>query len=221
MGEIAYRFETPVYPGNIVYVNLVANYSCTNDCLFCSRPRTKEDIGKANIYEKKAASFLFLPKSPSVEEIMGSIEKVIKPDDEEVAIIGLGEPLIYLEKVVDVIGQVKDNYSVKIRVDTNGLVNCMYDNVVQKLEEIGLDEIRISLNAINEEEYNALCNPKFEDVWEQLIGFIKECDKSKIDTQVSFVVGFDEKRSKEEYVDFANSLGVENVILRDYVKSMK
>ena len=65
-GKIAYRFETPVYPSNILYVNLVDNYRCVNNCLFCSRPKKERDIGKPNIYERKAGSFLFLPKTPSI-----------------------------------------------------------------------------------------------------------------------------------------------------------
>ncbi|MBW2982592.1 radical SAM protein, partial [Candidatus Woesearchaeota archaeon] len=143
---LTYRFETPKYPGNILYVNLITGYSCTNDCLFCSRPRTKKDIGKPNIYEKKAGSFLYLSKSPTVEEVMCSIDSEIKEDDQEIAIIGLGEPLIYLPKVVEVIRIVKEKYDIKTRIDTNGLVKCLYENPTEILEKSGLDEIRISLN---------------------------------------------------------------------------
>lgn len=226
-GRIAYRFETPVYPGNILYVNLVDNYRCVNDCLFCSRPRNQEEVGKPNIYERKAGSFLFLPKAPSIDEIMNSIDTEIRENDAELAIIGLGEPLIYLPKVIEVIRQVKSKYNIKTRVDTNGLVKCMHQNPVSQLEQAGLDEIRISLNAVNEQEYNQLCRPKFENAFENLVGFVKECVGSSMDTYVSFVVGFNreglKRRTKEEYAQFAKSLGVkeENIILRDYVEAVK
>lgn len=226
-GKIAYRFETPVYPGNIVYVNLIANYSCINDCLFCSRPRSKEDIGKPNIYEKKAESFLHLSKAPSIKEILKSIGLIIKDSDKEIAIIGLGEPLIYLPKVIEIIKKIKKKYNIKIRIDTNGLVKCMYKNPTEKLEKSGLDKIRISLNAINEKEYNKLCRPKFDNAFQNLISFIKECVNSKINTYVSFVIGFEaegvKKRTKKEFKQFALSLGVksENIIFRNYVKPIK
>lgn len=218
---LTYRFETPVYPGNILYVNLIAKYSCTNDCLFCSRPR-KKDIGKQNIYEKKAGSFLYLPESPSVEEIIKSIDSEIKEDDKEIAIIGLGEPLLYLPKVVEIIKKVKEKYSIKTRVDTNGLVKCMYDNPTKKLESAGLDKIRISLNAVNEKEYNQLCRPRFSDAFTKLIDFIRECNNSTIDTYVSFVVGFDGKRTEQEYKEFALFLGIKpnNIIFRKYVEAI-
>ncbi len=222
-GKIAYRFETPAYPGNVLYVNLVANYSCINDCLFCSRPRDKEEFGKPNIYEKKAESSLFLPKSPSIDEIMDSINSEIREDDQELAIIGLGEPLIYLPKVVDVIKRVREKYGVRTRVDTNGLVKSMYENPTEQLVEAGLDEIRISFNAVTEEEYNQLCRPKVKNAFPNLVDFVRECASSEIDTSVSFVVGFHQegmrRRTNQEYVDFALSLGVkeENIILRKYV----
>lgn len=222
-GKIAYRFETPVYPGDIVYVNLIARYSCTNNCLFCERPRKEEDFGKANIYKKKVNSSLFLPNSPELEEIMWSIKSEIKEKDRELAIIGLGEPLIYLPKVVEVIKRMKEDYRIKTRVDTNGLVKYRYSNPVNQLRGAGLDEIRISLNAINEEEYQQLCRPRFKNAFPKLICFIKECLTSGIDTYTSFVVDFEhpriKTRTKEEYLAFAKSLGIgkEKVILREYV----
>lgn len=225
-GKIVYRFETPIYPANILYVNLIDNYRCMNDCLFCSRPRNQEEIGKPNIYEKKAGSFLFLPQVPSIDEIMASIDTEIRKDDAELAIIGLGEPLIYLPKVVEVIRQVKSRYDIKTRVDTNGLVKCMYGGPVKKLEQAGLDEIRISLNAVNEQEYNQLCRPRFKDAFCQLVSFVKECLNSSIETKVSFVTDFKSHeistRNLEEYIAFAAFLGIDkkNVILRKYVPTI-
>ncbi|MBU2561812.1 MAG: radical SAM protein [Nanoarchaeota archaeon] len=226
-GKIVYRFETPVYPANILYVNLIASYSCVNDCLFCSRPRDEKQIGKPNIYERKAGSFLFLPQNPSIDKVMGSIESEIRQDDSELAIIGLGEPLIYLPKVVEVIRRVKERYGIRTRVDTNGLVKCMYDDPADRLREAGLDEIRISLNAINEPEYEMLCQPKLTNAFPNLIGFVRECVDSGIDTYVSFVVGFERerirKRTKEEYARFAESLGIrpDHIILRVYVEPLR
>lgn len=226
-GKITYRFETPAYPGNILYVNLIKRYSCTNNCLFCSRPRTKQDVGKENIYEKKAGSFLYLSRSPSVERVLEEVDKDIKPSDKEVAIIGLGEPLIELLKVIKVIKGIKDKYDIQVRIDTNGFARCKYNDPVQRLEDAGLDELRISLNAINEKEYNILCRPKFDNTFPNLINFVRNAANSNIETYVSFVARFDSKiaksRTKQEYIDFATSLGVKpkNVIIRDYIKPTK
>ncbi len=223
-GEIAYRFESSVSPGKILYVNLIANYSCINDCLFCARPRGKEEIGKPNIYERGAGASLFLAKSPSVDQIMDSIKAGVRNDDSELAFVGLGEPLIYLPKVIKVIKQAKERYNLRTRIDTNGLAGCMFDNPVGKLEEARLDEIRISLNAINKQEYNKLCRPSFDNAYPSLVNFVKECVNSAIDTRVSFVLGFEHEgireRTKEEYLEYAQSLGVKpkDIIFRYYMK---
>ncbi|MBU0666614.1 MAG: radical SAM protein, partial [Nanoarchaeota archaeon] len=150
----------------------------------------------------------------------------IQKKDTEIAFIGLGEPLMYLPKVIKIIKKIKEKYDIKTRVDTNGLVKCMYKDPVKKLVDAGLDEIRISLNAITKKEYDILCRPRFENAFENLISFVKECANSKIYTYVSFVTGFEhekvKKRTEEEYSKFAESLGIkkENMILRKYVKGI-
>ncbi|MBU1199478.1 MAG: radical SAM protein [Nanoarchaeota archaeon] len=227
-GKIVYRFETPIYPANILYVNLIASYACINDCLFCSRPRGKNEIGKPNIYEKKTRSFLYLPKPPSADEIMKEINNEIKEDDQELAIIGLGEPLQYLPTVVEVVRRAKEKYpEIKVRIDTNGLVKCMYEMPAQKLELAGLDEIRISVNAINKKEYDVICRPQFKNAFENLTDFVGDCVNSKIETYVSFVIGFKcgevKPRISQEYIEFTKSLGIDkdHVILRNYVEPLE
>ncbi len=225
-GKIAYRFETPIYPGDIIYVNLVDKYNCVNNCEFCSRPRTEKDIGKPNIYEQKAGTSLYLKKSPTTEQVMKAIESEIKEGDQEVAIIGLGEPLIHLQKVTEVIKQIREKFNIKTRLDTNGLVKCMYpnENPAELLKDAGLDEIRISLNATNNEEYSRLCHPKYKNAFENLIIFIKECQNLGIDTHVSFVINFKTEKAfsktRLEYENFAISLGIDknHIIFREYVK---
>ncbi|MBT4541271.1 radical SAM protein [Candidatus Woesearchaeota archaeon] len=221
---LTYRFETPVYPGNILYVNVIERYSCTNNCRFCSRPRDGM-LGDDNIYEKKAGGYLYLPKTPTLDEVMKSIDANIKEDDKEIAIIGLGEPLFKMGLILPLIKNIKEKYDIRTRVDTNGALNCIGKDLAKGLEYVGLDEIRISLNAINEKEYNALCRPDFLDTYLYLLDFIQDCNVSSIDTFVSFVVDFvDEKtgirtKTKEEYIEFAKSLDIEedNVIIRKFI----
>ena len=226
-GSIVYRFETPIYLSSILYVNLIQKYSCINNCRFCGRPRNKRDIEKPNIYEKKAKSFLYLEKSPKVETVLKEINKKLKKEDKEIAFVGLGEPLIYLSKIIDVTKKLKKKYpNIKIRVDTNGATKAINENplqVAKSLEKAGLDEIRVSVNAINKEEYNKLCRPKFKDSFNNLIRFVRTLNESKIDTYISFVVGFSDKivktRPKKDYIKFAKKLGInkKKIILRNYI----
>jgi GTP 3',8-cyclase len=222
-GKISYRFKTPIIPGKILYVNLIGGYSCTNNCIFCGRPRRKEDIGKINIYEEKANTSLYLKRSPSVEKVISEIDKNVKEDDEEVAIVGLGEPLIYFDKVIRIIKSIKERHNLWIRIDTNGLVRCHVKNAARMLKTAGLDEIRISVNAISSREYNKLCAPAYRNAFSNIIRFVKECMKEGIDTKVSFVTNFKNNGiktlSKEEYAKFAYSFGIkkEDIIFREYI----
>jgi TatD family-associated radical SAM protein len=226
--ELTYRFETPAYPGNILYVKAVTQYQCTNDCLFCSRPRNGVQ-DKENIYERKAGTSLYIAKTPTIDEVMKSIDQNIKDDDEELVLIGLGEPLINLNLVLGVIKRTKAKYEIRTRVDTDGVLNGKYDNLAERLEKTGLDRINISLNAINEREYNALCQPKLKESYQNLLDFIRDCNASPIDTFVSFVVDFvDENtgiktRPKEEYIEFAKSLEIEedHVIIRPFIQPVE
>ncbi|MFA6888498.1 MAG: radical SAM protein [Candidatus Woesearchaeota archaeon] len=220
---IAYKFTTPIRPENTTYVNLIPNYSCVNNCLFCSRPRTPERYGKS-VYEQKAGTSLYLQKVPTIEEIMQEFLSIYKSTDKEVAIVGVGEPLIYFSTVVEVLKKIQQQYNLRTRIDTNGLVLCWEPDAIRKLTEAGLNEIRISVNAITETEYVHLCQPRVFNAFTQLCTFVNQCSKSPIKTNTSFVINFNaqniSKRTPEEYISFAQSLGIrrENVILRNYVQ---
>ncbi len=217
--SITYKFTTPVYPADILYVNIIPLYSCTNDCVFCSRPRHGQ---KKNIYEEKAGTSLWLPTLPTIDEIVNAIEIDIKPTDTEIAFIGLGEPLQFLPTVIEVLRYIKDKYHIKTRIDTNGLVTDRYPHATQQLSPY-VDEIRISLNATTSEDYNALCRPKTKNAFKHVVSFVQQCKAVGIETYVSFVVDFKLSKTREEYKEFAQSLGIQedHVICREYVKPIK
>ncbi len=245
-GSIVYRFNTPALGTNTLYVNMISRYGCWNDCLFCGRPRLDPIEGsdvsggwRQNIYEEKAGTSLYLPKAPSVLTVLDAIHDMIKPGDDEIAIVGLGEPLKDLPGVCGVIRGIKGMYGVSeigTRVDTDGLVKCVYPEPAKRLEDAGLDEIRISVNAVNGEDYVRLCRPTLCSslAFGRLIDFVKDCVSSSIITKASFVVGFEcddpsgsggkiATRPRKEYEDFAGTLGIppEDIIWRQYIPTRK
>ncbi|MDD5172127.1 MAG: radical SAM protein [Candidatus ainarchaeum sp.] len=228
-GVLTYSFATPHRRvGEILYVNAVTKYKCANSCRFCSR--TDAIKGLPNIYEKKAGANLYLPKAPLPEDIVREVgEKRKQYPVQQIAFVGLGEPLLDFELVRDSIRGIRSSgYTGRIALDTNGLVNCWYDLrnyylPAKDLKKAGLDEIRISVNAINDEDYNELCRPRYDQAFGALLVFVYDCISNGIDTFASFVVGFSDgvvkTRTKEEYAEFASSRGIkpENVIIREYV----
>jgi len=238
-GKVTYRFATPIDPkGDILYVNVVPEYSCVNSCRFCSRTDAMQ--GLPNIYEKKAGANLYLAKAPSVEEVVREVQRNMTRRTKEVAFVGLGEPLLQFELVRDSIAGIRSKgYRRNVRIDTNGLVKNWYGpfafeclelidrSPARELKQAGLDEIRISVNATSEEEYQNLCRPRYENVFEGLCEFVRDCIGKGIDTKASFVTDFDDgkvkTRSGDEYRAFASSLGVKpkNVVLRKFVPAIK
>ncbi|MFA6064535.1 MAG: radical SAM protein [archaeon] len=222
-GHVAYRFSTPVYPGNIVYTNLIRKHECPNNCRFCSRPRNGKPAKKPTIYEKKAGVSLFLERSPTVETAMKQLKATLKKGDKEIAFVGLGEPLTQFPKLIKILKKIKQQYKIRTRLDTNGILRGTYPNAAAKLKEAGLDEIRISLNATNAKDYQTLCRPAVKDAFFHLTQFIQECVACGIKTKVSFVTGFKtsefKQQTKQELTEFAQTLGVtpEDIIFREYV----
>ncbi|TKJ17609.1 hypothetical protein CEE44_03685 [Candidatus Woesearchaeota archaeon B3_Woes] len=242
-GNITYSFATPYDPkANILYVNVVPTYDCMNSCRFCSR--TDAVKGEPNIYEQKAGANLYLPTAPSVEKVVNEIEskrkKGILRKTREIAFVGLGEPLLQFELVRDSIKGIRERgYRGKIRIDTNGLVKSWYHSFpfgcleiierdpAKELKQVGLDEIRISVNATTKYGYQRLCKPRYDNAFQNLCGFVRDCIGEGIETKASFVTDFDDEEIKsktpDEYKNFAISLGIKqkNIILRKYVKPIK
>ncbi|MDD5022859.1 MAG: radical SAM protein [Candidatus ainarchaeum sp.] len=230
-GTLVYTFETPARKrGRILFINLIPEYDCINNCRFCSRKDAIEE--KPNIYEKKAGANLYLQKTPTPDEILTELQKQIKKPflglfggTKEIAIVGLGEPLMNLDLVIEVIHAIRTmGFKKTIRLDTNGLANALYPPFVfgcfelisrkpaLELADAGLDEIRISLNATSLEEYLRLCRtpdwvgkttlhgglltPLKKDIFSHLCDFVRDCVHSKIKTFVSFVIGFEDGEVK-------------------------
>ena len=165
--------------GNI-YINLTN--LCTNDCVFCIRA-LKDDVVGANLR--------LSDESVSVEDIIEQLKAMEAKISQEIVFCGYGEPLIKLEEVKQVARYIKENYpNVKVRVNTNGQANLIHKrNIVPEL--VGLiDKVSVSLNAQNRELYNELAMPKFENAYESLKEFIRECVKNGIDTTATVVTGY-------------------------------
>ncbi len=144
-----------------------------------------------------------------VEDVISQLENF--EISKEVVFCGYGEPLLKFEVLKQVAKYLKEKYpDVQIRINTNGHANFVYKkNIVTEL--IGLiDEISVSLNASNSEEYDELSQPKFENAYEEVKKFIKCCSEAGIKTYASIVDGYKGRRLDVEKCELiANELGAE------------
>ncbi|MCF7791099.1 MAG: radical SAM protein [Victivallales bacterium] len=205
--KIVYRYDARK---DTVYLNIIGRFACLNSCIFCGKPSEKDT--DYSYPEDVYGEGLYLPESPKIEVVYRQLEYEIEPTDKLLAFVGLGEPLLYFPKVLKIIRKVKQKYNLRTKVDTCGLIEPFFSNAAERLAESGLDEIYISLNAVNAEEYNELCRPKIENAFAHLIDFLQRVNKTSIETYVSFILDFQQDgistRPKKEYLKFAKSLGL-------------
>jgi len=203
MGEIVYYVH---HDKRKAYLNITPNYECTNDCVFCDK----------HLLEGAVQSNLFLEKEPSLDEVIKEMHtKVDNKIVEEFIFCGIGEPLIYLDKVLEITKHIKKEYNKPVRINTNGqayLIN-PERNVVHELELAGVNSISISVNALDSKAYNMLHKPKYKkDAFDSVLKFVKDCNASKIYTMVSFLEF--SKLHKQAALEFARSLGLEEKQVR-------
>jgi TatD DNase family protein len=158
--------------GNL-YLNITNR--CTNECRFCIRYQTDILWG----YN------LRLEREPSTEELLEVIGDPTRY--REVVFCGYGEPTIRLDVIKAVAARVRE-LGGKVRIDTNGHGNLIWNrNIVPELALVA-DSISVSLNAESAAVYESICRPKFgAGTYEHVRSFIRECVKTGLDVTVSVV----------------------------------
>jgi TatD family-associated radical SAM protein len=182
-----------------IYINLTNR--CTNDCIFCLR-KDKDDV---------CGQKLWLDNENSTsKDVIEQFEKIYdKNPSSEVIFCGYGEPMLKLENLKEVAKYIKEKHSqTKIRVNTNGHANYVYKrNVLPELKGL-IDEFSVSLNGENKQEYNELSQPKFDEAYEEVKKFIKECSEEGFEVVASIVEGYKGRHLNiEQCKEIATNLG--------------
>ena len=137
--------------GKNIYVNMTNKCPC--NCVFCLR-QTKEMLEGNNLWLKEG--------EPSVEEVLGLFSQYDLSVINELVFCGFGEPLERLDDVCTVVDTLKQKYpSLKVRVNTIGLANLIYNRDITPELSGRVDTISISLNAPNAEEFLELTRSRF------------------------------------------------------------
>lgn len=190
MSDIIYTYK------NNVYANITNKCDCS--CTFCIRSQT-DAIGEA--------SNLWHEKDPSYEEIIEAIDNFDFDGYDEFIFCGYGEPTCSLDNLIAVGTYVKEKYKMPIRLNTNGLCNLYHKrNIIPELAKV-IDSVSISLNAANEEAYNKVTRPSFENAYPALLDFAEECKNTIANTQLSIVDVLPEEDIKK-CQEIADSRGV-------------
>ena len=157
---------TITYPvKNGIYINMTNKCPCA--CTFCLRQNGPGVYGSDS---------LWLEKEPTVEEVCESLRQWDLTGRDEIVFCGYGEPAERLDDLLRVAAWIKENYSVPIRVNTNGLSDLINGKDTAPMLKGLIDTVSISMNAIGPEEYLKLTRSKFGiDSWQAMLAFAKRC----------------------------------------------
>ena len=145
---------------NRIYMNITGR--CTNQCRFCVRDRTD---GLGGYYLKHH-------EEPS-EKRLKDIVDILQPEwAEEIVFCGYGEPTMRPELLFKLADTASEK-GFSVRLNTNGLCldRLSSEETLRLLEPF--DDVSISLNASDMEEYNAICVPDSDSAWDNLLEFIQ------------------------------------------------
>ncbi|SEQ00805.1 radical SAM protein, TatD family-associated [Lachnospiraceae bacterium RM5] len=137
--------------GKNIYVNMTNKCPC--NCVFCLR-HIKNMEEDNNLWLKEG--------EPSIETMKNLFSKYDLSVINELVFCGFGEPLERLYDMCSLIDFLKEKYpDLKVRVNTIGLANLIYEKDITKELKGRVDTVSISLNAPTKEEFYELTRSKF------------------------------------------------------------
>ena len=152
--------------GDNLYVN--PTNRCDFNCTFCLRHNQGSG---GSIYTHN----LWLEREPTREELLASIEGRDLSKYKQLVFVGFGEPTYRFDDICWVIDRMKEHGTkIYTRMDTNG-TGCLINGRDICPDFAGrFDMVSVSLNTDSEEEYNAVCQPRFDHAYQAMKDFTRE-----------------------------------------------
>ena len=199
MMTIFYRFDGQMY------INITNGCPC--DCVFCLRKNS--DSVKDN-------DSLWLEHEPSFEEITAAFDRFDKTGCTNAVFCGYGEPTVRADMLIKTAEYIRQNSSMKIRLNTNGLVRLIHPEFdVSRLRGL-IDVASISLNAPDAKRYNEVTRPHFgEPAFRAMLDFARDMKNMGVETKFTVV----DVISEDEIArcrELADSMGIP-LRVREYI----
>lgn len=193
MDQILYHYHENLY------VNITNRCPCS--CVFCER-QYFQGIGDA--------PSLWLEKEPSAEEIFRALEKENLEQYRELVFCGYGEPAERLWDVLEIAGAVKEYSRIPVRLNTNGLADCIWGKSCAPYLKGRIDLVSVSLNTPDKERYLELTRSKFGiQSFDAVLKFASDCVKLKIPVRLTTVSGTLSGEEEENCRKIAEAVGAE------------
>ena len=172
--------------GSAIYVNMTNRCPCA--CTFCLRHN------KDHVFDSDS---LWLDREPTVKEVCNRIDTWDLTKYDEIVFCGYGEPTERLNDLLEVAKHIRSKSNIKLRINTNGLADLIWnESTAPKLEGL-IDAVSISLNATNKDDYFKVVRPKFGiSSYDAMLKFTNDCTRyvpSVIMTVVDVVTSKEEQ----------------------------
>lgn len=153
--------------GDKLYINLTNRCPCA--CTFCIRQNGDGAYGSDS---------LWLDREPTEDEVISEIHDFGDLSRfREAVFCGYGEPMERPDAVARIGKYIKDNYGIKVRLNTNGLGDRINGIKTAPLLSGTVDIVSISLNQCCREKYNEVTRPRWDDAFDAMLSFAEECKK--------------------------------------------
>lgn len=137
---------------NNLYVNLTNKCPCA--CTFCVR------LSMDTVSSIDGRS-LWLEREPSYEEIIAEFDKYDLAEFAEVVFCGFGEPTERLDVLIAVARYVKEHFGSRVRVNTNGMADLIWERDTSADFAGAVDTVSISLNSPDPVKYQEVVRCRF------------------------------------------------------------
>ena len=132
--------------GDNLYINVTNQ--CPNACDFCLRNNSMGSLSADNLWYEGA--------EPTKEEILADLKKRDLNSYAEIVFCGYGEPACRWDDMLWLAARLKEMGNYTLRVNTNGLADCITGrNAAPEMHGL-LDIVSISLNAPTAEKSDAV-----------------------------------------------------------------
>ena len=119
---------------------------------------------------------LWLDKEPTLSDIVEGLRSLNMADYRQLVFCGYGEPTERLDILLQVADHVKANYSLPVRLNTNGLGNLINGRDIAPLLAGRIDVVSISLNAPDAETYLDIVRPVYgAAAFDAMLSFARDC----------------------------------------------
>jgi TatD family-associated radical SAM protein len=143
-----------------------------------------------------------------VDEVCESLKQWDLNKKDEIVFCGYGEPTERLEDLLLVAAWIKENYSIPVRINTNGLSDLINGrDTAPELKGL-IDAVSISLNANDPEAYLKITQSKFGiGSWQAMINFARNCTAYVPKVTITVVDQVTTPEEQEEAKRICESIG--------------